>query len=154
MIARIVLNMSTRSHLVKTIFRGLLGVLMLLAGVMHFVKPEPYVMMMPDYLPWHEGLVFVSGVFEVLLGVALFVPNPQVRSLAGWGLVALLIAVLPANIWMASEGIQPPGLEMSPTGAWIRVAFQAVFIYWAWAVTRPDPAPAQAAQNEASPDRT
>lgn len=134
--------MSARSHRVKTFFRGLLGVLMVLAGVVHFVSPEPYLMMMPDYLPWHEGLVFISGVFEVLLGAALFVP--KTRSLAGWGLIALFIAILPANIYMASEGIQPPGLEMSPTAAWVRVALQAVFIYWAWAVTRPDAATADA----------
>lgn len=137
--------MSARSHRIKTFFRGLLGVLMVLAGVVHFVNPEPYLMMMPDYLPWHEALVFISGVFEVLLGVALFVP--KARSLAGWGLIALFIAILPANIYMASEGIQPPGLEMSPTAAWIRVAFQAVFIYWAWAVSRPD-APASSAPDQ------
>lgn len=126
----------------------LLGVLMVLAGIVHFVKPEPYMMMMPDYLPWHEALVFVSGVIEILLGLALFVPHPQVRSYAGWGLVALLVAVWPANIWMATEGIQPPGMQMSPTGAWVRVVFQVVFIYWAWAVTRPDAAP-----EKTSPDR-
>jgi uncharacterized membrane protein len=85
--------------------------------------------------------VFISGVFEVLLGAALFVP--KFRALAGWGLIALLIAVWPANIYMASEGIQPPGMAMSPTVAWVRVAFQAVFIYWAWAVTRPDAAVAE-----------
>lgn len=130
--------MPAKPHRVKTFFRGLLGVLMVLAGIVHFVNPEPYLMMMPSYLPWHEGLVFISGVFEVVLGVAVFVP--KYRELAGWGLVALLIAVLPANIWMATEGIQPPGMEMSTPVAWVRVAFQAVFIYWAWAVTRPDPA--------------
>jgi uncharacterized membrane protein len=130
--------MSARPHPVKTFFRGLLGVLMVSAGLYHFVNPEPYLMMMPDYLPGHEALVFISGVFEVLLGAALFVP--KFRVLAGWGLIALLIAVWPANIYMASEGIQPPGMAMSPTVAWVRVAFQAVFIYWAWAITRPDAA--------------
>jgi uncharacterized membrane protein len=133
--------MSARPHPVKTFFRGLLGVLMVSAGLYHFVNPEPYLMMMPDYLPGHEALVFISGVFEVLLGAALFVP--KFRALAGWGLIALLIAVWPANIYMASEGIQPPGMAMSPTVAWVRVAFQAVFIYWAWAVTRPDAAVAE-----------
>jgi uncharacterized membrane protein len=128
--------MTARSTRVKSVFRGLLGALMIVSGILHFANPEPYLMMMPDYLPWHAALVYISGVFELGLGVALFVP--KTRSLAGWGLVALLIAILPANVWMASEGIQPPGMEMSPTGAWIRVAFQAVFIYWAWAVSRPD----------------
>jgi uncharacterized membrane protein len=124
--------MPAKSHRVKTFFRGLLGVLMVLSGIAHFVSSETYLMMMPSYLPWHEGLVFISGVFEIVLGVAVFVP--KYRSLAGWGLVALLIAVWPANIWMATEGI-----VLSTTAAWVRVAFQAVFIYWAWAVTRPDP---------------
>lgn len=111
---------------------------MVLAGLMHFIKPEPYVMIMPDYLPWHLPLVYISGAFEVALGIALFIE--PVRALAGWGLIALFVAVLPANVWMASEGIQPPGLEMSPPLAWIRVALQFVLMYWAWAVTRPDPA--------------
>lgn len=141
--------MSARSHRVKTCFRGLLGVLMVLAGLVHFVNPEPYLMIMPDYLPWHAALVFISGVLEVLLGAALFVP--KLRALAGWGLIALFVAVLPANLWMATEGIQPPGMEMSPTGAWVRVAFQAVFIYWAWAVTRPDADQAAVAQGRDRP---
>ena len=137
--------MSERRRKIKAVLRGLLGVLMILSGVMHFANPEPYLMMMPDYLPAHAALVAISGVFEILLGVAVFVP--KVRALAGWGLVALLIAVLPANIWMATEGVQPPGFEMSPTGAWVRVAMQAVLIYWAWAVTRPD-APAETKASE------
>ena len=128
-----------RTHRIKLFFRGLLGVLMVASGILHFANPEPYLMMMPDYLPWHAALVMLSGVAELLLGVALFVP--KLRSLAGWGVVALLIAVWPANIWMASEGIQPPGMEMSTPVAWIRVAMQVVFIYWAWAVTRPDSDP-------------
>lgn len=130
--------MSARSHRVKTFFRGLLGVLMVFAGVGHFVSPEPFVMIVPDYLPWPEALVYISGVLEIVLGAALFVP--KYRELTGWGLIALYIAVLPANIYMAMEGIQPPGMEMSPTFAWVRIGFQAVFIYWAWAVTRPDTA--------------
>lgn len=129
--------MATRPHRVKTFFRGLLGVLMVVSGLLHFGNPEPYLMMMPDYLPWHAGLVALTGVVEIVLGVALFVP--KTRSAAGWGLVGLLLAMWPANIWMASEGIQPPGMEMSTTGAWVRVALQVVFIYWAWAVSRPDP---------------
>ncbi|PRQ06818.1 DoxX family protein [Enhygromyxa salina] len=138
--------MSAQKRQVKAVFRGLLGAVMVLVGLMHFVNPEPFIMIVPDYLPYHAALVYISGVFEILLGVALFVP--QVRSLAGWGLIALFLAVLPANIWMATQGIQLPGLEVSPAVAWARLPFQAVFIVWAWAVTRPDADP-----NEASPDR-
>ena len=141
--------MSERRRKIKSGLRGLLGVLMIFSGIMHFANPEPYLMMMPDYLPAHEALVAISGVFELLLGVAVFIP--KFRALAGWGLVALLIAILPANVWMATEGIQPPGMEMSPTAAWVRVAMQAVLIYWAWAVTRPDaPAEAKAPETKAA----
>lgn len=136
--------MAEPRRILVLVFRGLLGAAMLLSGVLHFAKPEPFLMMMPDYLPAHLALVYLSGVAELVLGVAVFVP--KLRPLAGWGLIALLVAVWPANIWMASEGIQPPGLEMSPTGAWIRVAVQPLLMLWAWAVTRPDPdTPARAA---------
>jgi uncharacterized membrane protein len=118
------------------IFRSVLGVVMVLAGIFHFVAPETYLMMMPDYLPWHLPLVYISGVFEIVLGIAVFIE--PVRALAGWGLVALFVAVLPANLWMATEGVQPPGMEMSPTMAWLRLPMQLLLMYWAWAVTRPD----------------
>jgi uncharacterized membrane protein len=129
-------RMSPQRRRTKTIFRSVLGVLMVLAGLTHFVMPESYEMIVPDYLPWHLALVYISGVIEIALGIAVFIE--PVRALAGWGLIALYIAVLPANVWMASEGIQPPGMEMSTPVAWVRVAMQFVLIYWAWAVTRPD----------------
>ncbi|KIG12659.1 hypothetical protein DB30_01147 [Enhygromyxa salina] len=128
--------MSARQRQVKAVFRTLLGVLMVLAGAMHFLNPELYLAMMPDYLPLHAAAVYVSGVVEIALGIALFVP--KTRALAGWGLIALYLAVLPANIWMATEGVQPPGLEMSPTAAWLRLPIQGVLMFWAWAVSRPN----------------
>jgi uncharacterized membrane protein len=103
---------------------------MIVAGVLHFVIPQYYVAIMPAYLPWHLALVLISGVFEVALGVALFIP--KLRSAAGWGLVALFVAVWPANIHMATEGLA----GMSPVVAWVRVALQPLLMFWAWAVTR------------------
>jgi uncharacterized membrane protein len=114
--------------------RGLLGVAMIVAGVLHFVIPHYYMLIMPAYLPWHLALVLISGVFEIGLGLALFVP--RLRPIAGWGLIALLVAVWPANIWMATDGIA--GEEISPVIAWGRVAMQPLFMVWAWAVSRPD----------------
>jgi uncharacterized membrane protein len=128
--------MSERRQRTKTILRSVLGVVMVLAGLGHFIMTETYLAIMPDYLPWHLPLVYISGVIEIALGIAVFVE--PVRSLAGWGLIALFVAVLPANVWQASEGLQPPGMEMSTPVAWIRVAFQPVLMYLAWWVTRPD----------------
>ncbi len=123
--------------MVKRIFRGLLATIMVLAGVSHFTMTASYVQIVPDYLPAAEMLVYLSGVFEILLGVGLLIP--ATRRAAAWGLIALFIAVLPANIFQAMSGVQPPGLEMSETVRWARLPLQLVPILWAWWMTRPDP---------------
>jgi len=74
------------------------------AGSLHFIKPEPYLRIMPPYIPWHVAMVRVSGAFEILGGVGLLVP--ETRKAASWGLIALLVAVFPANIYMATHPIE------------------------------------------------
>ena len=72
--------------------------LFLVAGVGHFASADFFVKIMPPYVPLHRELVYLSGVFEIVLGLLLFFP--QTTRLAAWGLIALLIAVFPANIYM------------------------------------------------------
>ena len=104
------------------------------AGVNHFVNPEFYVAIMPPYVPWHFAMVVVSGIAETALGVAVLVPT--LRAAAGWGIVALLIAIFPANVHMA---IAEPGAYDAPAwGLWLRLPIQGLFIAWAWWCTRPD----------------
>lgn len=129
--------------LVKRIFSVLLTLAMVLAGVSHFTMPATYVAIVPDYLPAPLALVYISGVAEILLGLALQIPG--LRRLAGFGLIALFIAVLPANINQAVHNLQPPGLEMSPTMVWVRLPMQLVLIAWAYWMTRPDQTPANRA---------
>ncbi len=116
----------------KTWSRYLLGVLFIAAGVNHFVNPAFYVAMMPAYLPWHALLVFISGVAEAGLGGLLLLRRWS--GWAGWGLIALLVAVFPANVQMALHPELYPSL--STTGLWLRLPLQAVFIAWAWWHTR------------------
>jgi uncharacterized membrane protein len=108
-----------------------------LAGVGHFTNEAFFVSIMPPYLPAHRFLVYLSGVFEFLGAVAALVP--ATRSYAGYALIALLIAVFPANIHMAMN----PELfvtEGSPAwGLYARLPVQLLFMYWAWWATRPDP---------------
>ena len=106
---------------------------MVFAGAMHFLNPDFYLKMMPPALPWHSALVFLSGVFEILLGI--FLLFPRFTQLAAWGIIALLIAVFPANIYLASHPELMP--NASPTFHLLRLPFQAVFIAWAWWFTRP-----------------
>lgn len=120
----------------RVALRWLLAVQMVAIGALHFIAPDPFVAIVPDYLPEPLLLVWVSGVFEILGGVGLLVP--RTRAAAGWGLIALYIAVFPANVWMATEGIAPEGMEVAPALAWGRLPLQIVFIAWAWWVSRPD----------------
>jgi uncharacterized membrane protein len=86
---------------------------------------------MPPYLPWHRSLVFVSGVAEIGLGALLLVP--KFSAIAAWGLIALLIAIFPANVYLYQH---QEILPASPTLHLLRLPLQGVLILWAWAYTR------------------
>jgi uncharacterized membrane protein len=111
--------------------RYALVVLFVGAGVWHLVHPLTYLRIMPPWLPAHLLLVYVSGVFEI--GLALLLLPPRTRRVAGYCLVALLVAVFPANLYMAQihEQLQVPGWV-----AWGRLPLQAVLIWWVLAVGR------------------
>ncbi|HVP61548.1 MAG TPA: hypothetical protein VMT11_13370 [Myxococcaceae bacterium] len=113
---------------------GLAG-LMIYAGVMHFVSPGVFVRIVPRWLPAPGALVAISGACEILGGVGLLFPGT--RRWAAWGLVALFIAVFPANVNMALNHLSF-GRHPVPTWAlWARLPLQAVLIAWAWSFTRP-----------------
>lgn len=119
---------------VKEIFRILMVLFIVTAGVLHFVKPEPFVKIVPPYLPYPLALVYISGFFEILGGVGLLIP--PVSQAAAWGLIALFIAVFPANVNMAVNQIQLSGIPNSPLLYWGRLPLQAVLIAWAWWFTK------------------
>jgi len=108
--------------------RWILSAFFILAGANHFLNPGPYLSMMPSYLPWPCGLIWVSGVAEILGGIGLI--DPRTRVLAAWGLIALLVAVFPANLNVALHGW--PGVNLSPWILWLRLPFQLVFIWWVY----------------------
>ncbi len=113
------------------ILKLVLAVLMVGAGLNHFRAPRMYERIMPPYLPWHGPLVFWSGVAEVLLGVGLLIP--QTSRLAAWGLIALFIAVFPANLYMVQH---PERFRKIPRALlWLRLPLQGVLIFWAWQYT-------------------
>lgn len=116
----------------KRILKYLFALFFVLAGLNHFRSDEFYVRMMPPYLSSHLFLVYVSGMAEIALGIFLLVPRLQ--RLAAWGLIALLIAVFPANIHMAIHSELFP--EFSPSLLWARLPVQAVLIAWAYWYTK------------------
>lgn len=120
--------------------RALLGVAMMGVGVLHFVSPDPFVKMIPAALPAPLALVYVSGLAEIAGGAGLFVP--RLRRAASYGLVALYVAVFPANIYMAIHHLPLGDYQPSSFALWARLPFQLVFIAWAlWAGKTPPRAP-------------
>jgi len=113
----------------RLIFRGLAALFFVVAGANHFRHPEIYLGMMPPWLPWPEMLNDLSGAAEIAGGISLLWAGT--RRMAGWGLIALLVAVFPANLYVAMQG-EMPGLEVSATALWWRLPFQALFIAWVW----------------------
>lgn len=116
----------------KIILKYLLCVFFVAAGLNHFINPAVYLKIMPSYLPWHLFLVYLSGFFEVALGALLLAP--AFTRPAAWGLIALLVAVFPANIHMATNPQLYP--DINPLALWLRLPLQAVFIAWAFWYTR------------------
>ena len=106
-----------------------MGVFYISVGVDHFIRPEWYVRIVPPLLPLKIHLVYLSGVFEIILGFLLFIPSQ--RFIAGWGKIMLLIAVYPANLYLAYTN--GAALDTTPLIAWGRLPIQFVFIglaYW------------------------
>ena len=108
----------------------------LAAGAAHFLAPGFYLPMMPASLPWHLGLIYISGIAEMALGAGLLVP--ALRRAAAWGLIALLIAVFPANLHVALHNI-PIGGRTEGLGIWnwLRLPLQGILIAWAWWHAKP-----------------
>ncbi|HET6416163.1 MAG TPA: DoxX family protein [Polyangiales bacterium] len=109
----------------------LLAFAMVAIGILHFVRPKPFVRIVPKYLPAPLALVYISGFFEILGGLGLLIPST--RSWAAWGLIALYIAVFPANIYMLTDNISLDPRKPIPRWAlWLRLPFQLLFIAWAY----------------------
>jgi uncharacterized membrane protein len=112
-----------------------MAILYIAAGINHFVHPQFYLQIVPPYLPAHEAVVYLSGVAESGLGVALLVP--RLSRLAAWGVVALLIAIYPANLYMWTGHVAVDGKQLPALFHVVRLVVQLVLIAWAWSHTRP-----------------
>jgi uncharacterized membrane protein len=133
-------DFTRRGERVRAGFRLALSLLMVSAGILHFVAEKFFLQIVPPQLPAARLLVWISGVIEIALGVSLW--PERTRRLAGYGLVALYIAVFPANIYMAVANVQlrdmPAWFEQPlPAALWLRLPFQLVLIAWALWVSKP-----------------
>ena len=98
-------------------------------GLSHFTDPNWFLQIVPPYLPCKLELVYISGFLEIIFGIMLI--TPSLKHYAAWGLILLLIAVFPANIYLAQTN--GAAMNTSPLVAWARLPFQFLFIgiaYW------------------------
>jgi uncharacterized membrane protein len=111
----------------------LLAGLLTVTGSLHFLTPRPYAAIVPSQLPSPTGIVYASGVAELLCAAGLAVP--RTRRLAGWASAALFVVVFPANVSMAlgSGGRS----DVYQTGVWARLPLQIPLIAWAVSIARP-----------------
>lgn len=103
------------------------------AGTNHLIHPEVYKQIMPDWVPLHDAMIFISGICEIIF--ALFLLPPLTRRIAAWCIIALLIAVFPANIQMMLNY-----LHENKSGLWLtvlRLPLQIVLVWWAYRFTKP-----------------
>ena len=109
---------------IKYLSLMVMGIFYILVGISHFTSPIWYVQIVPPSLPYKLELVYVSGLFEILFGGMLFFK--KTRFLAGWGLILLLIAVYPANIYLAQTN--GAAMNTTPLIAWGRLPVQFIFV--------------------------
>ncbi len=101
------------------------------AGAVHFLRPAPYLAIMPQFVPWPAALVAASGAAEIIGGLGVLFPWS--RRAAGWGLIALLIAVFPANLQAIANGMSIGGWRVPVWLLWARLPFQGLLVAWVYA---------------------
>ena len=119
--------------------RILLATLFIVAGICHFVFTAQYLAIVPPWLPKALVLVYVSGVAEILGGLGVL--YRLTRRAAGAGLIVLLLAVFPANVYAAMHGMSIAGHALNPWLLWARLPMQALLLYWVHAVAWKAPSP-------------
>jgi uncharacterized membrane protein len=114
--------------------RRLLALFFVIAGVLHFVFMPNYMKVMPPWLPWHQTLVVISGACEIAGGVGVL--WHRTRRWAGYGLIALCVAVLPANVQMLLDAQTAGASTLWLSLLSVRLPLQLLLIAWIWRATR------------------
>jgi uncharacterized membrane protein len=116
----------------SAVSRFALALFFIIAGTAHFITPAPYLAIVPSYLRWPHALIVLSGVAEILGGLGVFFRST--RRAAGWWLIALLIAVFPANVHAISTGMIIDGYSLPVWMLLARLPVQLLFVAWVYHV--------------------
>lgn len=114
----------------RAAFRWVLAGFMVFAGISHLVSADAFLGQVPTWLPFRTPIVWVSGVIEIGLGLALALTRSTWRRRTGWALAVFLLLVFPGNLYQAIAGTDAFGLD-TPAQRWGRLVFQPILILWA-----------------------
>ena len=115
--------------MIKNISLVLLILLYIGAGINHFLKPEFYASIIPPYIPAHELMVALSGVAEIVLGLAL-IPK-KTRRVAALLICVMLVVFIPVHLFMLEQAYAVEGYRVSVRAAWFRLLLQPLGVVWA-----------------------
>lgn len=109
----------------------ILGLFLILAGVNHFRKPKMYERIMPAYIPAHKTLVILSGIFEMILGMMILIPEYQ--TVAAWGIILMLVVFLTVHFYMLSD--KKASMNLPKWVLVLRIPLQFALMWWVFQYT-------------------
>jgi uncharacterized membrane protein len=115
----------------RAVLRWILALFYFVAGVIHLKSPNGFLKITPDWVPWPEEVILVTGLCEIAGAIALLISHRRLNQAAGIALAAYAVCVYPANIKHAMEGISLIGMQQDWWYHAPRLAFQPVFVWWA-----------------------
>ena len=120
--------------IIKSFLIIISSIFYVIVGIKHFIEPEYFLSIVPPYLPYHLELVYISGLFEILFG--LLILFPKYRYYGAIGLILLLVAVFPANIYLAQSKEAQEAIGATQEIATWRLPIQGVLIWIAYFIKR------------------
>ena len=120
--------------IIKSFLIIISSIFYVIVGIKHFIEPEYFLSIVPPYLPYHLELVYISGLFEILFG--LLILFPKYRYYGAIGLILLLVAVFPANIYLAQSKEAQEAIGATQEIATWRLPIQGVLIWVAYYIRR------------------
>ena len=120
--------------IIKSFLIIISSIFYVIVGIKHFIEPEYFLSIVPPYLPYHLELIYISGLFEILFG--LLILFPKYRYYGAIGLILLLVAVFPANIYLAQSKEAQEAIGATQQIATWRLPIQGVLIWVAYYIRR------------------
>ncbi|MFV9550438.1 DoxX family protein [Algibacter sp. PT7-4] len=110
-----------------------MSIMLIFTAIGHFIYTKGMTMMIPKFIPFKENVVYLTGIFEILLAIGLL--TPKLKVISGWALIIFLLLMLPANIYASINNINYQKETFNGNGLaylWFRIPLQILFVIWAY----------------------